>query len=219
VRVNGRLQQDPEYRVVLARDRLEVDGQHARARRHVYLMLNKRRGLVTTARDEKGRATVFRCLEGLSLPHVSPVGRLDQASEGLLLFTNDTAWAARLSEPANQVIKTYHVQVDCLADDKLLRQLEQGHAADGEWLRVGRARVLRQGAKNSWFELTLDEGKNRHLRRLLAAYDVAVLRLLRVAIGSLTLGTLGKGMTRPLTPEEVQMLAGADRRRGPKEVG
>jgi 23S rRNA pseudouridine2605 synthase len=217
--VNGRLQQDPEYRVFMTRDRLEVDGQHVRARRHVYLMLNKPRGLVTTARDEKGRATVFRCLEGLSLSHVSPVGRLDQASEGLLLFTNDTAWAARLSEPANQVIKIYHVQVDCLADDKLLRQLEQGHAADGEWLRVGRARLLRQGTKNSWLELTLDEGKNRHLRRLLAAYDVAVLRLLRVAIGSLTLGTLGKGMTRPLTPKEVQMLAGADRQRGPKEVG
>jgi 23S rRNA pseudouridine2605 synthase len=98
--------------VELQRDRIEVDAQVVREARKVYLMLNKPRGLVTTASDEHGRATVFECFVGASLPPLSPAGRLDKASEGLLLFTNDTTWAARITDPVSELEKTYHVQVN-----------------------------------------------------------------------------------------------------------
>ena len=138
---------------------------------------------------------------------VFPVGRLDKASEGLLLFTNDTAWAARVTAPGNHVDKTYHVQVDCLADGGLLQRVRQGVTADGDRLAVKQASLLRHGEKNSWLEIVLDEGKNRHLRRLLAALGVNVLRLMRVAIGPLRLGTLAKGESRALSRAEVLALA------------
>ena len=122
VRVNGRVRLDPEWRVDLRRDRFEVDGQAVGPEAKVYLMLNKPRGWVTTVSDEKGRSTVCDCLSGQGLPFVAPVGRLDKASEGLLLLTNDTQWAARLTDPAAHLDKLYHVQVDCLADERLTRR-------------------------------------------------------------------------------------------------
>ena len=170
-------------------------------------MLNKPRGLVTTASDEQGRETVFSCLERQDLPLLAPVGRLDKASEGLLLFTNDTAWAAQFTAPESHLNKTYHVQVDCLADEALAQRMQNGVTVDGSRLAAQRVRVLRHGTKNSWLEVVLDEGKNRHIRRLLAALGVSVLRLVRVAAGCLQLGALAKGESRPLTPEEVAALA------------
>jgi 23S rRNA pseudouridine2605 synthase len=207
--------------VSVSRDRFQVDDQPLAPTRHVYLMLNKPRGLVTTARDERGRDTVFRCLEGMSMPFVAPVGRLDQASEGLLLFTNDTAWAARLTDPSSHVRKTYHVQVDRLVPAELLQRLEDGIAVDGQVLRACRARLLRQGGKNCWLELELDEGRNRHIRKLLAALEIAVLRLVRVAIGPLALGSLAKGQARVLSLDEVRALHGngSGRDRKAPEVG
>src|SRR5262249_32280470 len=134
VRVNGAVRRDPEHAVDLKGDRIEVDGEKIRAASRVYLMLNKPRGLIATAADEHGRDTVFQCLAGRGLPFVSPVGRLDKASEGLLLFTNDTAWAARLSDPASHLDKTYHVQVNCLADDALTRCVHDGLNVHGDFL-------------------------------------------------------------------------------------
>ena len=207
VRVNGSVVRDPERPVDLHRDRVEVDGQAARAEARVYLALNKPRGLVTTASDEKGRATVFKCLAPAALPFVSPVGRLDQASEGLLLFTNDTAWAAQITDPANHLPKTYHVQIDRVADEALAGRIEHGRKVEDDWLAARRVRVLRRGGRNSWLEIVLDEGRNRHIRRLLAALDVSVLRLVRVAIGPLPLGNLAKGTFRFLSDDEVKSLA------------
>ena len=207
VRVNGTACRDPERPVALARDRIEVDGEAVIAPPKIYLMLNKPRGLVTTASDEKGRETVFRCLEGKELPFVAPMGRLDKASEGLLLFTNDTAWAAELSAPESHIDRTYHVQVDCLADEALARRMTDGVNIDGDFLSAKSVRVLRHGTQNSWMEIVLDEGKNRHIRRLLAALGGNVLRLVRVAIGPLQLGPLAKGELRQLTIEEVVSLA------------
>ena len=207
VRVNGAVRCDPEWRVAVSFERIEVDGRPVQAEAKVYLMLNKPRGLVTTASDEKGRDTVFRCLDGQGLPYISPVGRLDQASEGLLLFTNDSAWASRITAPERQLEKTYHVQVDCLADDALRQRMEAGVTQDGEFLVARRARLLRHGTRHSWLEVVLDEGRNRHIRRLLAALGFNVLRLVRVAIGPLPLGPLAKGALRALTRQEVLALA------------
>jgi 23S rRNA pseudouridine2605 synthase len=133
---------------------------------------------------------------------VGPVGRLDKASEGLLLLTNDSEWAAKITDPVRHVDKKYHVQVDCVADDELLAKMIRGQASGGENLRAKAARLLRHGDKNSWLEITLDEGKNRQIRRLLEALNVRVLRLVRVSVGPLELGELKKGATRQLTPDE-----------------
>jgi 23S rRNA pseudouridine2605 synthase len=173
----------------------------------IYLMLNKPRGLVTTTRDEQGRTTVYACFEGADLPRISPVGRLDKASEGLLLFTNDTRWAARILDPASGPHKTYHVQIAAIPDEATLLRMERGvRAADGEVLAVRRARLLRSGARNAWFEVVLDEGKNRQIRRILDALGVEVLRLVRTAIGPLALGPLPKGGWRRLSAAEREAL-------------
>jgi 23S rRNA pseudouridine2605 synthase len=212
VRVNGAVRRDPEWRVDPRRDRLAVDEQAVQTAAKVYLMLNKPRGLVTTAADEQGRETVYSCLDGKGLPFVTPVGRLDKASEGLLLFSNDTAWAAGITAPESRLEKTYHVQVDCVADETLARRMLEGVTSEGEFLAAKRVSLLRQGTRNSWLAVVLDEGKNRHLRRLLAALEVSVLRLVRVAVGPLVLGDLAKGEVRRLTPEEVRLTYGASPR-------
>jgi 23S rRNA pseudouridine2605 synthase len=207
VRVNGVIRRSAEFWVDLAADRIEVDGQALGVERRVYLMLNKPRGLVTSAADEKGRATVFECLAGKGLPFLAPVGRLDQASEGLLLFTNDGEWAASITNPTSRLDKTYHVQVNCVADAPLVGRMEAGAECDGELLAAKRASVLRQGGRNSWLEVVLDEGKNRQIRRLLAALEVEVLRLVRVSIGPLRLRELAKGQFRLLTDAEVKAMS------------
>jgi 23S rRNA pseudouridine2605 synthase len=169
-------------------------------------MLNKPGGLVTTVKDERGRATVYSCFADAALPWLAPIGRLDKASEGLLLFSNDPAWAAHITDPSTGPPKTYHVQIDRLPDAALLAALELGALSNGERLRARSASCLRTGDKNSWLEIVLDEGRNRQIRRLLEALDVSVLRLVRVAIGSLSLGTLTKGQWRMLTQKEMDAL-------------
>jgi 23S rRNA pseudouridine2605 synthase len=207
VKLNGALRNDPETPVHVGKDRIEIDGKPVIRSEKVYLVMHKPRGLVTTASDEKGRETVYDCLPK-DLPWVAPVGRLDKASEGLLLFTNDSEWAARIAAPETHLDKIYHVQVGVIADEKLLEALRNGvrGTEDGEWLRVKRASILRHGERNSWFELVLDEGKNRQIRRILEHLRVEVLRLVRVAIGPLKLGDLAKGATRTLKPEEKQTM-------------
>ena len=201
VRLNGAARRDPETPVRLGRDRIDVDRNAITAEAKIYLMLNKPRGVVTTASDEKGRQTVY-LLIGENLPWVGTVGRLDKASEGLLLLTNDSEWAARISNPESHVDKTYHVQVGSLSGETLVSQLIQGVVAGGELLRAKHARVLRAGEKNTWLEIVLDEGKNRQIRRIFEHHGVKVLRLIRVAIGPLTLGQLAKGKSRALATGE-----------------
>lgn len=205
VRVNGRVVTDPEFPVSHGRDRLTVDGLEA-SRPRMIIMLNKPRGLVTTARDEQARDTVYGCFAGSNLPWLAPVGRLDKASEGLLLFSNDPAWAARVAHPVTGPDKTYHVQINRVADAALLASLNRGAQVDGELLRAKTIRTLRSGQKNSWLEIILDEGRNRQIRRLLSAFDIAALRLIRVGIGELELGPLPKGGWRVLTEHEIESL-------------
>jgi 23S rRNA pseudouridine2605 synthase len=201
VRLNGRVCRNAKAPVRLAHDQIQVDGSVFRADAPVYLMLNKPRGVVTTASDEKGRATVYSCLPS-GLRWVAPIGRLDQASEGLLLFTNDSQWGARITAPETHLEKTYHVQIDAVATEALCLSLESGVKDGKDTLRALRARILRLGKKNSWLEIGLDEGKNRQIRRMLASVDMQVLRLVRTAIGPLQLGELAKAACRPLTAAE-----------------
>jgi 23S rRNA pseudouridine2605 synthase len=207
VRIDGRVQRDPEFPIIAGRARISIDDREIEAPTYTYLMLNKPRGLVTTARDEQGRDTVYRCLDGAGVPWLAPVGRLDKASEGLLLFTNDPAWAARITDPQSGPDKTYHVQIDRTPDAALLARLQAGVACDGELLRAKETRLLRAGSRNAWLEIVLDEGRNRQIRRLLAAHDISVLRLVRVAIGGLPLGTLQRGKWRLLEKSEIATLA------------
>jgi 23S rRNA pseudouridine2605 synthase len=201
-------------RIVPERDAIEIDGKRVGRAERVYLALNKPRGLVTTRDDPKGRATIYDCLAGASLPFVAPVGRLDKASEGLLLLTNDSRWSAHLLDPASHVDKIYHAQLRGHADDSFIARVAAGvvEPETGELLAVKRVSLLRTGSRSSaWLEITLDEGKNRHIRRLFAASGIEVLRLVRVAIGPLTLGTLPKGEWRRLTDDEVRALSASPR--------
>lgn len=212
VRVNGEIVRDVSRRVRPERDRIEVDGEPVAKVAHVYVMLNKPRGMVTTRDDPQGRSTVYECLKGADLPFIAPVGRLDKASEGLLLLTNDSRWSARLLDPASHVDKTYHVQVRGTALDAAMERVAQGvvDRTTGELLQVKAISLLRSGSRSgAWFEVVLDEGKNRQLRRMFAEAGVEVLRLVRVAIGPIALGDLAKGAWRILHADEVRRLASA----------
>ncbi len=205
VTLNQGITRDPEKPVRMGIDRIAVDDTPVDELPKIYLMMNKPRGVVTSASDEKGRATVYDLLKpGASW--VGAVGRLDKASEGLLLLSSDSKWAAKITDPASHLEKRYHVQVNCVAGDDLMTRIEAGVTIGGEHLRVKAASVIRVGGKNSWLEISLDEGKNRQIRRLLEGLGLQVLRLVRVSIGRLELGNLKKGEVRPLTKEEKRLV-------------
>lgn len=216
VRVDGKTVRDTTLRVRPETSLIEVDGSAVARATRVYLALNKPRGLVTTRDDPRGRATIYECLTDDALPFVGPVGRLDKASEGLLLLTNDSRWSARLLDPLSHVDKTYHVQVRGPLLETIIARAANGvvDPESGEHLSIKRISLVRTGSRSTaWFEVVIDEGKNRHLRRVFSALDVEVLRLVRVAIGPLVLGTLAKGAWRFLTGDEVRALASGEPRR------
>ena len=215
VTMNGKVCLGPEMPAG-KQSQIAVDGKTVEAQNKIYLMMNKPRGIVTTASDEKGRETVYTLLSKnndaheASRPWVAPVGRLDKASEGLLLLTNDSEWGARIAAPETHLDKTYHVQVNRIADDKFMQALVSGiKTNEGDLLRARQARLLRSGEKNCWLEIALDEGKNRQIRRMMETMNVEVLRLIRTAIGPLQLGELAKGEYRALTADEKCALDGA----------
>ncbi len=205
VSINGRVVRDPEFPVVQDRDKVTVTGLADSSAESIYLVLNKPRGLVTSASDEKGRDTVYRCFDNAGLPWLAPVGRLDKASEGLLLFTNDTAWAAQITSPEVGLHKTYHVQINGVPNADHLKKMREGIAIEGELHAMKQVSILREGEKNAWLEIILDEGKNRQIRKILAALNFDVLRLIRVQIGELKLGELAKGQWRLLDNSEINL--------------
>jgi 23S rRNA pseudouridine2605 synthase len=207
VSLNGKVRLDPETPVRLPVDRIQVGGKKVHSAGKTYLLMYKPRGIITTASDEQGRRTVYDLLAADPLaydfPWVAPVGRLDKASEGLLLLTNDSEWSGRVLAPETHLDKTYHVQVAGVMNPSLPESLVGGaKVANADFLRAKSACILRPGQRNTWLEIILDEGKNRHIRRLLDHFGVEVLRLVRVAVGPLVLGTLRKGAIRSLPPQE-----------------
>ena len=204
VQVDGQRVHDPEARFALSGPRIRIDGVEIMASGRRTLLLHKPRGILTTRQDEKGRATVYDLLP--KHPWMAPIGRLDQASSGLLLFSNDPLWAQQLLAPDQHVTKTYHVQVRPPLPAATLVRLATDSVLDGRPCLPMLISELRCGGKTQWLEFVLHEGRNRQIRRLLAAADTEVLRLIRVAIGNLPLGTLRPGEWRWLREEEETLL-------------
>ena len=220
VSLRGKIVRDPDT-PARENDEICVDGKPVKASEFVYFMMNKPRGYVTTASDEKGRATVMdlfreqyaKMYPGKTVPHISPVGRLDAASEGLLLFTNDTQWADALLNPQESRgptssaihTKIYRVQVAGMPTAAELSQMKTGFnvpprvfGEPEEFMHAVSAKLYSAGEKNCWLEITLDEGKNREIRRMLAKLGYEVLRLVRIKFCNYELGDLKQGCIKKL---------------------
>jgi len=207
VRVNGKVVQDPDRWVDLARDHVTLDGAPLRPLARTYVLLYKPKGYLTTWRDPQGRPTVYD-LVGDAGTWLSPVGRLDLDTSGLLLLTNDTEFAEHITNPDHKVPKTYQVKTATLLSEEQLGQLRNGiHLSDGP-TKPAEVQRLRDGAKHTFLEITLTEGRNRQVRRMIEALDSRVLKLVRTAIGGIHIGELEIGNWRYLTEEEIRSLGG-----------
>lgn len=202
VKVNGQLCKIP-LSYVDHRSNIEIDGVRTIEQKKHYLILNKPKGLVTTRSDEKNRSTVYECLKNWTGPLVQAVGRLDQASEGLLLFTNDHVWADKLMDPKTHVTKIYHVQASPVPSEETLVKLSKGIMLEGKKTLPAKFELIRVGEKNGWLEVHLKEGRNRQIRKMLESEKIEVLRLIRVQVGDIQLGDLAKGEWREFTEEEL----------------
>jgi len=201
VTVDGRPAPDPLTAVVPESSRIEIDGRPAARPEPVTILLHKPRGVVTTRSDPEGRPTVYGCLEGLDT-HVVPVGRLDAATSGLLLLTNDTRFADWLTDPANGVPRVYLATVRGELTDT--KPLEEGVEDAGEVLAAQSVTVRKRSRRETHLVIELTEGKNREIRRILAAVGHEVTKLKRVAFGGLELGELPPGKWREVTTEELR---------------
>jgi pseudouridine synthase len=201
VRVNGRVAGDPDAWIDLERDRVSFDGKPLRASKRIYLLLNKPTGYLTTYDDPRGRPTVYDLLDRDE--YLFPVGRLDLDTSGLLILTNDTAFAERLTNPDYKVPKTYRVKASQVLSDDQLEELRRGIM-----LRDGITRpAIVERIDKSTFMITIMEGRNRQVRRMVESLGAKVIKLARVAIGPIGIGKLAIGASRELTEAEVKSLS------------
>jgi len=205
VRVNGKVIQNPDQWVDLDRDRITLDGKPIRAAARRYVLLYKPKGYLTTYRDPEGRPTVYDLVKGVG-SWLAPVGRLDLDTSGLLILTNDTDLAERLTNPDHKVPKTYQVKTSLILTDEQVDQLRRGVVLNDGPTRPAEVTRLRDSAKYTYLEITIMEGRNRQVRRMVEALGAKVLKLVRTGIGTIRIGDLPIGRWRPLTDQEVAQL-------------
>jgi pseudouridine synthase len=207
VKVNGKVTRDPDQWIDLQRDRVRFDNRPLEARERLYLLLYKPTGYLTTYKDPEGRPTVYDLIADVGT-FLSPVGRLDLDTSGLLLMTNDNQFAERVTNPDSHVPKTYLVKASALVTDEQLQRLREGIELSDGPTRPATVTRLRDSARFTHFEITLTEGRNRQVRRMVEALGARVLKLVRVRIGSIAIGPLPIGKWRLLTRDEVDALKG-----------
>jgi 23S rRNA pseudouridine2605 synthase len=207
VRVNGKLIQTPDHWVDLERDKVTLDSKPIRMRERIYLLLYKPAGYLTTYKDPEGRPTVYDLIRDVG-EWMVPVGRLDQDTSGLLLLTNDTRLVESVANPEHKVPKTYLVKASTLVSNQQLEKLRHGVVLEDGPTQPAVVTRVRDSAKYSFFEITIHEGRNRQVRRMVEAIGSRVLKLVRTGIGGLRIGELPIGKHRELTAAEVRMLFG-----------
>jgi 23S rRNA pseudouridine2605 synthase len=206
LKVNGKVERDPERWVWPERDVVHLDGKRLRPVPRTYLLLYKPKGVITSHGDPDGRKTIYDLL-GASGRWVAAVGRLDKDTSGLLLLTNDTEFGHAVMSPESQVPKTYMAKINALMTDEVIAQLAGGvEMKRGDWARPRGVRRLEDRGKYTWLEMVLTEGKNREVRRMIEAVGFKVLKLVRTRIGPLTLKGLEVGKWRALTQREINAL-------------
>jgi len=205
--VNGKVVQNPDHWVDLERDQVTLDGKSIRPARKTYILLYKPRGYVTSHGDPDGRPTVYDLVKDAGT-WLAPVGRLDLDTSGLLILTNDNQFADRITSPLYEVPKTYQLKAATLLTDEQIERLRAGVELSDGPTRTARVERLRDGPKHTFLEMTIVEGRNRQVRRMLEAVDSKVIKLVRIAIGDLRIGTLEIGKWRTLRPQEIQALRG-----------
>jgi len=205
VKLNGKVEQNPDRWVDMDSDRVTLDGKPLRAATKTYVLLYKPTGYLTTYRDPEGRPTVYDLISDVKT-WLSPVGRLDLDTSGLLVMTNDTHFAERVTNPDHHVSKTYQLKASTVLSDEQIEQLRNGLELSDGPTRPAKVKRVREHPKYTHLEITITEGRNRQVRRMIEALDSKVLKLVRTAIGPVRIGDLPIGKWRELTPEEVQVL-------------
>lgn len=205
VRVNGKVVVNPDHWVDLSADKITFDGKPLRERLKTYVLLYKPKGYLTTYKDPQGRPTVYSLLSDAGT-WLSPVGRLDLDTSGLLLFTNDNDFAERITNPDHKVPKTYQLKTSTPLSDEQVEMLRRGVVLSDGPTRPAEVTRLRDSGRYTHIEITITEGRNRQVRRMIEAIGSKVLKLVRTAIGPIRIGDLPVGKWRKLTAEEVRRL-------------
>ncbi len=213
VRVNGEVVQNADQWVDLERDRVTFQGKPLKAAAKTYILLYKPKGFLTTWRDPEGRPTVYDLTKDAGI-WLSPVGRLDLDTSGLLLMTNDNDFAERITNPDHKVSKSYQIKTSTLLSEEQVEQLRRGVELQDGRTRPAEVKRLRESAKYTFIEMTITEGRNRQVRRMVEAVGSKVLKLVRTAIGPIRIGELPIGKWRNLTEDELRSLSGGWKGRG-----
>jgi pseudouridine synthase len=202
VKVNGRIVENPDHWITLERDKILFDDKPITAADKRYILLYKPKGYITTYGDPEKRPTVYDLIPDVDA-WVAPVGRLDLDTSGLLILTNDTAFAERMTNPDFHIPKTYQIKASTLLTDGQIERLRAGVELSDGPTRPAQVKRLRDSAKYTHLEMTITEGRNRQVRRMLEAVDSKVLELVRIGIGKLRIGDLPIGKWREINPREL----------------